>query len=134
MSSNDSADYFDLHLNGIGYLNKVREVAAEGGNSFWSANITAIHGHIDHVQHTHFDCIVSGEEAKDLVRQLQPAVEAEQKVLVGFQLSGLSAQPFTFKKGKRAGETGVGLKSRLLRFQWIKVDGQQYLAPRSAAG
>ena len=40
-----------------------------------------------------------GEEAKDLVRQLMPAVEADFKVLVGFTLSDLQAESFTFKTG-----------------------------------
>ena len=76
--------------------------------------------------------MVCGEEAKDLVRQLMPAVEAELKVLVGFHLSDLQAESFTFKQGERAGETGISLKSRLLRLQWIKVEGQPFPAPRNA--
>ena len=132
MTSNEKPKYFDLHLTGIGYLNRVREVFPEEGSPFWSVYITALHGHVDHVRHSYFDCVVVGEEAKDLVRQLQPAVSEEATVLVGFQLSDLNAVPFTFRQGKRAGETGVHLKSRLLRFQWIKVDGQPFLMARNA--
>ncbi|MBL4731256.1 MAG: DUF3577 domain-containing protein [Rhizobiaceae bacterium] len=76
--------------------------------------------------------LVSGEEAKDLVRQLMPAVEADLKVLVGFHLSDLQAEIFTFKQGERSGTTGISLKSRLLRFQWIKVEGQPFPAPQHA--
>ena len=121
--------YFDLDIHGIGYLNRVREVTPENGFAFLSVTIAALRGPADNVQHTHFDCVVSGEEAKDLVRQLMPAVEADMKVLVGFHLSDLQAEAFTFKQGERAGTTGIGLKSRLLRFQWIKVDGQPFPAP-----
>lgn len=133
MSSTDNANheaskYFDLHIHGIGYLNRVREVKPEGGTPFLSVTIAALRGHVDNVQHTYFDCVVSGEEAKDLVRQLQPSVEAEQKVLVGFQLSDLNAETFTFSQGDRAGETGISLKSRLLRFKWIKVAGKPFPA------
>ena len=137
MNSNDKATnevskYFDLHLHGIGYLNRVREVTPEGGTTFLSVNIAALSGHVDNVQHTYFDCVVSGEEAKDLVRQLQPLVEAEKKVLVGFQLSDLSPETFTFSQGERAGNTGINLKSRLLRFKWIKVDGTPFPFEASA--
>ena len=132
MNSNEKPKFFDLHLTGIGYLNRVREVFPEEGSPFWGVYITALQGHVDHVRHSYFDCIVVGEEAKDLVRQLQPSVKAAAKVLVGFQLSDLNAVPFTYRQGKRAGETGVHLKSRLLRFQWIKVDGQPFLMARSA--
>jgi hypothetical protein len=137
MSSNNTATtekpkYFDLDINGIGYLNRVREVTPEGGNPFLSVTIAALRGPADNVQHTHFDCVVAGVEAKDLVRQLLPAVEADRKVLVGFRLSDLRAETFIFKQGDRAGCTGISLKSRLLRFLWIKVDGMPFPAPQSA--
>ena len=128
-STTEKPKYFDLDIQGIGYLNRAREVTPENGSSFLSVTIAALRGPADNVQHTHFDCVVSGEEAKDLVRQLMPAVEADMKVLVGFHLSDLQAEAFTFKQGDRAGTTGIGLKSRLLRFQWIKVDGQPFPAP-----
>ena len=128
-TTSEKPKYFDLDIHGIGYLNRVREVTPENGSAFLSVTIAALRGPVGNVQHTHFDCVVSGEEAKDLVRQLMPAVEADMKVLVGFHLSDLQAEAFTFKQGERAGTTGVGLKSRLLRFQWIKVDGQPFLAP-----
>lgn len=125
--------YFNLDIHGIGYLNRIREVRPEEGTAFFSVTIAALRGPVDDVRHTHFDCVVSGEEAKDLVRQLNPAVDAGLKVLVGFHLSDLQAEPFTFTQGERAGSTGVSLKSRLLRFQWIKVEGQPFPAPQTAS-
>lgn len=125
-STSDKPKYFDLDIKGIGYLNRIREVNPVGGTSFIGVTIAALRGNADNVQYTHFDCVVSGEEAKDLVRQLGPAVEADMKVLVGFHLSDLQADWFTYNQGERAGETGVSLKSRLLRFQWIKVEGHAY--------
>ena len=122
MSQDNKTKYFDLYLTGIGYVNKVREVTPEQGNPFWSVELTA-----------YFDCIVAGEEAKDLARQLQCLVETGSKVLAGFKLSDLSATPFIYKQGTRTGEPGVRLRSRLLRFDWIKVDGQPFLAPQKVA-
>ena len=55
--------YFDLDINGIGYLNRAREVTPENGIPFLSVTIAALRGPADNVQHTHFDCVVSGEEA-----------------------------------------------------------------------
>ena len=122
----EKSKYFDLDIHGIGYLNRIREVTP-----FLTVTIAALRGSADNVQHTHFECVVVGEEAKDLVRQLMPAVEADFKVLVGFHLSDLQAESFTFKNGDRAGTTGISLKSRLLRFHWIKVEGQPFPAPSS---
>ena len=130
MNSNEQSKYFDLHTHGIGYLNEVRDVRPEGGNPFWSIKLAALRGHVDKVEHTYFECVVVGEEAKDLVRQLKPAVEAGFKVLVGFHLSDLVGETFIFKSGEHTGQPGVSLKARLLRLQWVKVNGQPFPAQR----
>jgi hypothetical protein len=53
--------------------------------------------------------------------------------LVGFTLSDLFAESFTFKSGDMAGETGISLKARLLRVAWAKVDGQPFYTAQDAA-
>ena len=129
ISTVDTAKYFDLYLSGIGYLNRVREITPVQGNPFWVVSLAALRGSADRVQYTHFECVVVGEEAKDLVRQLQSSVDAKLKVLVGFRLSDLQVETFTFKSGEREGATGVSLKSRRPKFDWGKVEGQCFLAP-----
>ncbi len=126
MSNNESQKYFDLHTTGIGYLNRVREVTPKEGNPFLSVTIAALRGSVDNVQYTHFECRVSGRQAQEVVRQVKPAVEGKLKVLIGFTLSDLYGESFTFKNGDKAGETGISLKARLLRVSWAKVDGQPF--------
>ena len=134
MSTNETKQYFDLHTTGIGYLNRVREVTPKEGEPFLSITIAALRGSVDNAQYTHFECRVSGKQAQEIVRQLKPAVEGNLKVLIGFTLSDLFAESFTFKNGDKAGETGISLKSRLLRIAWAKVDGQPfYTAQEDAA-
>jgi hypothetical protein len=134
MSTNETKQYFDLHTTGIGYLNRVREVTPKEGSPFLSVTIAALRGSVDNAQYTHFECRVSGKKAQELVRQLKPAVEGNPKVLIGFTLSDLYAESFTFKNGDKAGETGISLKARLLRLAWAKVDGQPfYTAEEQAA-
>ncbi|MEW8028781.1 MAG: STY4534 family ICE replication protein [Candidatus Thiodiazotropha sp.] len=126
MSNNETTKYFDLHTTGIGYLNRVREVTPKEGNPFLSVTIAALRGSVDNVQYTHFECHVSGKKAQEVARQLKPAVEGKLKVLMGFTLSDLYGESFTFKNGDKTGETGVSLKARLLRVSWAKVDGQPF--------
>lgn len=133
MTSNETTKYFDLHINGIGYLNRIREVTPKEGSSFLSVAIAALRGSVDKAEYTHFECVVSGKEAQEIVRRLKPAVEADLKVLFGFTLSDLTADSFTYKNGDRAGETGISLKSRLLRVAWAKVDGQSFYKRQEAA-
>ena len=130
--SNDDTKYFDLYTTGIGYLNRVREVTPKEGSPFWSVTIAALRGSVDDVQSTYFECRVSGQQAQKLVQQLKEPVEGELKVLIGFTLSDLFAEAFTYKNGDKAGETGVSLKARLLRVGWAKVDGQPFYKDQAA--
>jgi hypothetical protein len=125
MNTNENVKYFDLHTTGIGYLNRVRQVTPEEGTPFLAVTIAAIHGSASNVQHTYFECGVYGEQAQNTVRELESAVADESKVLIGFTLSNLSADAFTFKQGDKAGETGVNLKARLIKIAWAKIDGQK---------
>ena len=133
MSMNETKQYFDLHTTGIGYLNRIREVTPKEGNPFLSVTIAALRGSVDNAQYTHFECRVSGRQAQELVRQLKPAVEGSLKVLIGFTLSDLYAESFTFRNGEKAGEIGISLKARLLRIAWAKVDGQPFYTAKDNA-
>ena len=133
MSTNETKQYFDLHTQGIGYLNRVREVTPKEGTPFLSVTIAALRGSVDNAQYTHFECHVSGKQAQQLVRQLKPAVEGNSKVLIGFTLSDLYAESFIFKSGDKTGEIGISLKARLLRIAWAKVDGQPFYTAQDNA-
>ena len=133
MSTNETTKYFDLHTDGLGYLNRIREVTPKEGTPFLSVTIAALRGSVDNVQYTHFECRVSGKQAQDIVRKLKPAVEDKSKVLIGFTLSDLYAESFTFRNGEKAGETGISLKARLLRIAWAKVDGEPFYSAQDNA-
>ncbi|WP_313025474.1 STY4534 family ICE replication protein [Pseudomonas lopnurensis] len=122
-NTNAQKSYFDLHITGFGYLNRIREVPIRKGSPFVACDIVALHGDAESPEKTRFDCKVSGSEAEKLIRRCMPAVGAEKKVLIGFRLGDLNPEPFTYQSGKKQGQTGISLKSRLLFVSWIKVDG-----------
>jgi len=124
MNPSSDKSYFDLHITGLGYLNRIREVTPRKGDAFLACDIAALNGPSDSPEYRRFDVRVSGSEAQHLIRRCQQAVDSERKVLIGFRLGDLWADTFTYSKGKRAGEQGVSLKARLLFVSWIKVDGQ----------
>ncbi len=132
--SNSNEKYFDLHINGIGYLNRAREVSPKRGETFIAVDVTALYGPSDNVQKTRFDCRVVGGEAKEIIERFMPQINDQgrmagdgttlrHKVLAGFRLGDLYTDTFTYEKGQKQGETGVSLKARLLRLDWVKVDG-----------
>ncbi|MCP5414334.1 MAG: DUF3577 domain-containing protein [Chromatiaceae bacterium] len=75
--------YFDLHIQGIGYLNRVREVKPTRAEPFWATDIAAIFGSADNVQRTRFDCRVVGAEAQRVIAHAKKHVDGERKVLSG---------------------------------------------------
>lgn len=132
-ATQNQTNYFNLHIDGMGYLSNIREVTTANNASFLCCVINALHGSTDKPDYTRFDVTVSGKEASDLIRRCQKAVDEEKKVLLGFKLSNLTADVFTLTKGEHAGEPRPTLKARLIKISWIKV-GQEmvYKAEKSA--
>ncbi len=114
--------HLDLHVQGIGYLNRVREVKVKRG-SFWACSIAALHGDINDPETTYFDCKIEGAEALDRVKFLASAVDKKQKVVVSFKLGDIYAETFVYQSGEKAGQTGVSIKGRLLQIRSAKIDG-----------
>lgn len=132
-STNQSKKYFDLHVHGVGYVNRIREVPVKRGEPFWACDISALHGAENAIEYTRFDCRVSGSEASKLIKRCEKACQDKKKILIGFKLGDLYAETFTYEKGDKKGQTGVSLKARLLYISWIKVDGESvYTAPPKA--
>jgi len=126
--------YFDLHITGLGYVNRLREVPVKRGEAFWACDIAALHGAKEAVQTTYFDCRISGTEAETVIKRCDKALKEKRKVLIGFKLGDLYAEPFVYDNGKKKGQTGISLKARLLFIHWIKIDGELvYKAPAKTA-
>lgn len=118
------ATYFDLHTQGLGYLNRIREVTPSRGKAFLACTIAALNGPTEAPEYRYFDVTVCGAEAQLLVNRYAEAVDQGRKVLMGFRLGDLWTDLFRYSRGDKAGKTGVSLKARLLFISWIKVDGQ----------
>lgn len=134
MSQNTSSSYFDLHTTGVGYLNRFREVTVRRGQPFHAVEINALHGASDQVEYTRFDCRLTGSEAVLAVRKIAdrinlrgPNGKSAHRVLCSFKIGDV--YPDLYKKAD--GSPAVVLKGRLLRVDWIKVDGEVvYTAPK----
>ena len=117
-SSSNGKSFFDLHVTGLGYVNRIRTVKPRKGDPFLACDINALCGPSDDVEYCRFDVKVSGTDAQHLIRRCEEAVKAERKVLIGFRLGDLWLDQFTYSDGK----PGAAMKARLLFVSWIKVD------------
>jgi hypothetical protein len=129
----EDPSYFNLFVDGVGYLNRVRTVEPKGKRTetFLACSISALRGSTNAAQYTKFDCRVSGKQAKEAVELLEPDVTAEKRVIVGFRIADIYTDLFTYKEGERKGQPGVTIKGRLLRLKFAKVDGESATLPGS---
>jgi hypothetical protein len=123
--------FFNLHVEGVGYLNRVRMVKAKQGQEFLACSVSALRGSSENLGYTRFDCTVRGVEAQKIVKLLEPDVTAERPVLIGFKLGDIYPELFTFEKGDRQGQPGVSIKGRLLKIKFAKVNGVAVDLPQS---
>jgi hypothetical protein len=126
----DEKAFFDLHVNGVGYLNRIREVKPRKGQPFLACSISAMRGEPTDLDYTKFDLRVTGAEAKRIVAMLKPEVDIKKLVFIGFRIGDIYPELFTYERGEKAGQQGVAIKGRLLKIGFAKVDGQTVPLPK----
>lgn len=129
---------FDLIIEGVGYLNRIRLVTPKKGPAYTACTVNAMMGTAEAIEYVSIDCRIVGKQALEAVQQLKAAVAAKRKVIVGFR-AGDPKPEFYEYKDQTTGETknGSGLKARLLQLTFAKVDGEKAdipLVPRPAQG
>jgi hypothetical protein len=122
-------NYFNLHVEGVGYLNRVRAIKPKNGQEFLACSVSALRGSADEIGYTRFDCRVSGAHARKVVRMLESDVAADKRVMVGFRIADIYPELFTYERGEHKGQTGVAVRGRLLRIKFAKVDGAPVTLP-----
>ena len=132
MSDQANSSFFNLHVEGVGYLNRVRTVKPKKGQEFLACTVSAMRGSTADLGYTKFDCRVSGAEARKIVKLLEPDVAAEKTVIIGFKIADIYPELFTFEKGEKKGQPGVSIKGRLLRVKFAKVNGEAVDLPEPA--
>lgn len=128
MSQSAKQPAFDLIIEGVGYLNRVRVVEVRKGPSYLACTINAMMGTGDDVEYVSIDCRVVGAVAKQAVEQLRGDVEAKAKVIVGFRAGDPKPDVYTVEREGKP-EQRQGLKARLLQLSFAKVNGQRVTIP-----
>lgn len=143
MSNTDdnAVKYYDLHTKGAGFLNRAREVKPKPGagnkfKPFWSVGIGAFRGSSDAIEYTNFDTVISGFNALELIKEYQEKINDQNtSVICGFTIGDTYAYTYNTKnKDTQEEETRAGIKGRLLKIQFLKIDGEmvyKYEKPQS---
>ena len=121
-TTSNAKSYFDLHTEGYGRLQRVREVPVRGGRRaqpFLACTVAAFVGSTKDPVTRYFDVKVSGAEAKKLVERYIGVDDPKQRPLVKFRLGDLWADPFIRTSGDHKGDPAASLKGRLLKAELI---------------
>jgi predicted Zn-dependent protease len=130
--TSNSSSFFNLHVEGVGYLNRVRTIKPKKGQEFLACTVAALRGSDQDVCYTKFDCRVSGADAQEVVKRLEADVVADKAVIIGFRIADIYPELFTFENGDKKGQAGVAIKGRLLRIKFAKVNGEPIDVPQPA--
>ncbi len=134
IKANKQNSHFNLHTVGVGYLNRVRWVEAKGAGRksapFLCCAISALRGNSDAPDYTYFDLRVSGEEAIEMVKELQVDVENNRKVVISFRVGDIYPHVYMRRvkdqSGRQTGESEPAaiIKGRLLLINSISINGE----------
>ncbi|BFM18949.1 STY4534 family ICE replication protein (plasmid) [Maricurvus nonylphenolicus] len=117
--------YFNEYANGIGYINGVRDISAEGKPPRYAAQVSVIQGPADNVHYEYHDLIVGSETALGVILENREAIESDDsKVLIRFNMANPRAKAFIYKQGERAGELGSAIGGFLTRILTLKINNE----------
>lgn len=121
-TTSNEKSYFDLHTSGIGYLQRVREVAVKSGRRaepFLACTIAALVGPVQDPLYRYLDLKVSGAQAKQLVASYMGVDDSQQRPLIRFRVGDLWGDAYIRPSGERKGEAAASLKGRLLKAELL---------------
>jgi hypothetical protein len=122
--------YFDLHISGLGYLSRFRDIGSTGKrrhDPYYAVAISALEGPTNQPTYTYFDARISGSKALEVLQRPEIAAainDDDARVLASFKVGGVVPESYQVRSGPHAGETRISLKTRLIRVRWIKIKRQ----------
>ena len=134
MNATTQTNHFNLHVSGIGYLNRVRWVqpkqAGRKAQPFLACSVSALRGNAESPDYTYLDLRVSGQEAAELVEKCMEDVDQNRKVVISFKVGDI--YPHMYERdvkvdGRKTGEKEMAclIKGRLLLINTITIDGER---------
>ena len=134
MNAATQTNHFNLHVSGIGYLNRVRWVqpkqAGRKAQPFLACSVSALRGNAESPDYTYLDLRVSGQEAAELVEKCIEDVDQNRKVVISFKVGDI--YPHLYERDvkvdrRKTGEKEMAclIKGRLLLINTITIDGER---------
>jgi hypothetical protein len=134
-TTSNQANFFNLHVSAVGYLNRIRWVevkqAGRRAEPFLACSVAALRGNAEKPDYTYFDLRVSGGEAQEICDKLIDDVKAQRKVFITCKLGDIFPHQYERDvkdgEGRKTGEkeSACLIKGRLLQINTVTVDGER---------
>lgn len=122
--NNQNSNFFNCHLNAVGYINSLREFDGPNG-SFLVAQFCALEGRSDAPTHRYFNLTLT-QGMSDLLVQFWDEINSEQKCFANVRIGNMEFTPFAYPADhKNAGQLGVNCTGRLLSIQSLSINKQR---------
>ncbi|QIQ22148.1 DUF3577 domain-containing protein [Zophobihabitans entericus] len=122
--TNTQPKRYEFQASGLAYVNNIRDVNPENGDSYLSCTLAVLEGKEGKVKYKYINVKVVGEKNIQLINNCRLAVTQERPVLVSFSISDLNWEIFTYKKGEKAGQQGINPYARLYCINRLIVGGK----------
>jgi hypothetical protein len=143
MNAATQTNHFNLHVSGIGYLNRVRWVqpkqAGRKAQPFLACSVSALRGNSESPDYTYLDLRVAGHEAAELVEKCMEDVDLNRKVVISFKVGDI--YPHMYERdvkvdGRKTGEKEMAclIKGRLLLINTITIEGERVYSRQTDDG
>lgn len=122
--NNQNSNFFNCHLNAVGYINSLREHEGPNG-TFLVAQFCALEGRSDAPSHRYFNLTLT-QGMSDLLGQLWDEINSEQKCFANVRIGNMEFTPFAYPADhKYSGQLGVNCTGRLLSVQSLSINKQR---------
>jgi len=108
----------------MAYLQDFKEIT-KGDNTFMVCDLKVLENTSKGRFYHRFSCYVIGEEAQNLLWDLEQDLDEKREILLGVLMRGMTPSIFEHQKGDLAGQTDVSFQSNLMYIDWIRVDKEE---------
>ena len=128
-TQNANIRYFNAHKEAFGYLNGLKEVIPQPGQTFkafWASTFCLLEGNPQNPRKTYYDVTISNQKLVGILKGFEQELNSSSTIVfVNARLADEKADPFIYPANSaKAGQLGVNWSAKIINFLFLKVGDQ----------